>query len=127
MYGGLTMEIHPQLSAIKLVWDSAITEQGVREGFSRVQAQLSESEAPQYIIMDVSTNPQFPLKETTAAALFGPYRHPMLREWLIVGECKQWHFVEQMLYRATNERKMRWFDTLDTAETYIRNQFVRNN
>jgi hypothetical protein len=127
MHGGIIMELQPQLSAIKLVWNSAVTEQGVREGFNRVQAQLTESESPQYIIMDISTNPQFPLKETTAAALFGPYRHPMLLEWLIIGDSEQWHFVEHMLHRATNERKMRWFDTLEAVETYIHNQFVRNN
>ena len=119
MQGGITMETIANLPAIKLVWKARVTGNEVHSIFNHLQAQLSEAEVPHYIVLDLSANPQFPLKETTAAALFGPYRHPMVIEWLVVGSSEYWKLIEQTLASATNERKIRWFDTVDEAADYI--------
>jgi hypothetical protein len=127
MQGGITMEIIPDLPAIKMVWQATVTGHEVRSTFNRLQAQLSEAEVPHYVVLDLSADPQFPLKEATAAALFGPYRHPMAAEWLVIGSSEVWKFVEHTLVLATNERKIRWFKTLDEVTAYIHQRLTYSN
>ena len=127
MQGGITMETIANLPAIKLVWRANVTGNEVHSIFSRLQTQLSEAEVPHYVILDLSANPQFPLKETTAAALFGPYRHPKAIEWLLIGDSEYWQFIEHTLAIATNERKIRWFETVEEAADYIQQRLSYSN
>lgn len=124
MQNGILMKINSQLSAINRVWESEVSDYDVYSVFNPVQSQLSDAASPQYIVMDISSNPKFPLRETITAALFGFYRHPMAAEWLAVGVCEQWKFAEQMLVKATNGRKMRWFRDIAEAEEYIKQRLA---
>jgi hypothetical protein len=127
MPGGIMIETLSNLPAIKMIWQSTVTSQEIRSSFNRLQAQLSEAEVPQYIVLDLTADPQFPLKEATAAALFGPYRHPMAVEWLVIGISENWKFVENTLVLATNERKIRWFSTLEEVTHYIQQRLTYSN
>jgi TctA family transporter len=104
---------------VKMSWSNKVNDQDVRNSFKEINSLLSVSAQPMFVLVDITADPNFPIAATLTGALFGPYRNPNLREWLIVGSNKAAHFIERTLSGATGRTIVRWFDTEADAAAYV--------
>lgn len=110
---------HIDHQTILMVWADVVTPLDVKEAFKEVDAILNKAEQEMFVVVDISTNPNFPLSATISGALFGPYRNPKLREWLIVGSNAMAHSIERTLANIARRSNVRWFTTQAEAYAYV--------
>ena len=91
----------------------------VTDAFKDINHLLNISSEPLFVIVDIRSNPNFPLSATLNGALFGPYRNPVLREWLIIGSNPLAHMIERILSEVTGRKNVRWFTTDADANAYV--------
>ncbi|MBI1276689.1 MAG: hypothetical protein GC179_01040 [Anaerolineaceae bacterium] len=99
---------------IKMTWANKVNDNDVRKSFKEINQILNDSARPMFVMVNIMSDPQFPIGATLTSALFGPYRHPRLQEWLIVGTNRTAQFIERTLAAATGNSNVRWFT--DEAE-----------
>lgn len=102
-------------SAIKMVWAHEVRADDVRPAFEQVVDLLNAASEPLAVLVDITSEPNFPLVETMTQALIGPYQHANLTEWLIVGITTQAHIIEEFLTKVTARENVRWFETESAA------------
>lgn len=121
MINNLTVHAEPVegYPALVMLWEHDIRTEDVQPAYDTVTQHLNASEAPMYVLVDLLKDPQFPLLETISGALWGPYRNPMLKEWLMIGSNNLAHVITRMLMNATRRNNVRWFKSYDEAKTYM--------
>lgn len=106
-------------NAAKMTWQHSVTAKDVRSAFNQLDEMLAESDDDFFVVVNLLSNPNFPLNATVDGALFGPYRNPKLRAWLIVGSNPVARLIERLLAGVTNRRNVLWFDTENEALEYL--------
>lgn len=104
---------------IKMSWSSKVSDGDVRNSFKEINNLLTVAEHPMFVVVDITADPNFPIAATLTGALFGPYRNPNLREWLIIGSNTAAHFIERTLSGATGRVIVRWFETQADVDAYV--------
>lgn len=104
--------------ALKMVWQHDVVEADVAPAFAKISAALDATKRPLYVVVDLLSNPHFPIMTTVQEALV-PYRDPMLKEWLIVGSNWMAKAIESTLARITRHKNVRWFKTEVEALAYL--------
>ena len=117
-----TVSIKPfeELCAVKMIWQHDVKASDVRTAFKDISRQQPCPDEPYYVLVDIRSDPQFPLAETIVSALAGPFRDPQLVEWVIIGSNQTAKLIEHMLTRIAKRANVVWFDTPDEAEDYVR-------
>jgi hypothetical protein len=116
-----TVDVQPieYLPALKMTWQHKVVDKDVIMAFESITAALNNSKKPLYVVVDLLSNPNFPLMVTVQNAL-EPYRHPQLQEWLIVGSNWMAKTIEGTLSKITRHKNVRWFDSEDEALDYMK-------
>jgi hypothetical protein len=106
-------------NALKMIWQRQVIEQDVREAFQVINTCLNEADGQMWVMVDLLSNPNFPLGATIQGALCGPYRNPKLREWLIIGSNPLARVIARTLAGVTGKSNVRWFDTEADGLAYL--------
>jgi hypothetical protein len=109
------LEAYP---ALKMIWEHTVLEADVAPAFRKIMNALDATNRPIYVIVDLLSNPRFPMMVTVQEAL-PCYRDPMMKEWLIVGSNWMAKAIEGTLARITRHKNVRWFSTEAEALTYL--------
>ncbi len=102
-----------------MTWAQVVTTDDVRDGFRAIMAALNASQQPLFVVVDIRSNPRFPVTITIAEAI-DPYRHEHLEAWLIVGQNFLAQSIERVLATMAKRKNVYWFDTLEDAVQYIK-------
>ncbi len=105
-------------NALRMTWQHQVVEPDVRYAFREIVDALEETDEHLYVVVDLLSNPEFPMRVTVVEAL-PAYRHPMLRQWLIVGSNRLAHMVEAVLSGATRRKNVLWFASERDAINHI--------
>lgn len=108
--------------ALLMAWDAHVIPNDVSLAYQQITTELDQSETPKYIIVDLTHNPNMPLSETLQGVLSGPHKHPMLKQWLVIGDHSVGHMVANVLTITTGKGKIAWFDTLENAYDHIKTE-----
>ena len=100
-------------------WNKVIRHGDVERAYKTIQKILDQSGTPQFVIVDLTKNPKMPMTETLLGALRGPYAHPMLNQWLVIGQHRGGQIVAQILSQTTRKRHVVWFNSVDKAERHL--------
>jgi hypothetical protein len=103
---------------IKMMWGQNPTEHDVRKAFHIVNSILSHSPRAMYVLVDITSKPNFPMMTTVKSAYNGPYSNPNMREWLIVGSHRMAQLIEHTLGLMTGIDNVKWFPTEADALNY---------
>jgi hypothetical protein len=101
-------------------WGHLVFRDDVRPAFEQIDRLLDASPDPIYVLVDISSNPQFPLTETVNAAIQGPARHPKLKGWLVVGKSNMAQIIGRSINALTGKRNIQWFETYADALAFVR-------
>ncbi len=118
----VTVEYNDALSSIRMTWQNQVINTDVQNAFEAINTYLQASDKPLYVIVDIRSNPTFPITATLNGALFGPYRSPMLKEWLILGTNPVARIIERTLKSVTGRSNVLWFDADDEVIDYLQKQ-----
>lgn len=110
----------PNLPAATLWWAHSVRRDDVTAAFRDLNGILNSVSEPIYVFVDLRERPNFPLADTLRGALDGPFRHPMLKEWLVIGSSAMAHTIGRMLSSITRRNNIKWFDTQDEAVDYLK-------
>lgn len=104
---------------LMMIWEHAVEKDDVAHAFRDLVDCLDAAPTPMYIVVDLRADPRFPLIETFRAALNGPFRHPNLSEWLVVGANSVARSIGSTLVSVSNRDNIHWFNTLEEALDYL--------
>lgn len=105
--------------ALIMRWPRVIERESIKEAFRTIVSALDASDVPMYVVVDLHANPDFPMTDTIQGAYFGPYRHEMLAEWLVVNTNILGRMIGNTLSSITRRHNIKWFDTMEEALTHL--------
>jgi hypothetical protein len=109
-------------NAVLMTWQRQVQTEDVKVAFSQIMDHLKQKQTPLYVVVDILRNPNFPVGTTITAALLGPYRHPDLAAWLVVGSNWMAKSIERALANVTGRKNVLWFDTMEAALRHLADQ-----
>jgi len=112
-------------AALLMTWAHRVDSRDVHAAFKEIDRRLNESGAANYVVVDLRENPNFPLGATVQAAAFGPYRNPLLEEWLIIGSNPVARTISRILSATTRRSNVRWFDSEAEVHDYLTQKISR--
>jgi hypothetical protein len=118
-------KIQGQESALLMTWEHDVNKDDVAPAFEQITEFLNVAPDTCYVIVDLLENPRFPIVETMRRALSGPYNHPKMGAWLVVGSNQLARQIENFLSTVTGKEKVNWFDTIEDAMTHLNEQTGR--
>jgi hypothetical protein len=115
-----TVSVEPieNYPALKMTWQHTVLDADVVTAFQKIMTALDATNRPLYVVVDLLSNPRFPMMVTVQEAL-PCYRDPMLKEWLVVGSNWMAKAIEGTLARITRHKNVRWFTTEADAIAYL--------
>lgn len=105
--------------AVRMTWQHMVKIDDLQPAFQQVTKALNVSSERMYVIVDLRSDPNFPIVDTVMGALRGPFRNPNLEEWLVICGNRAARMIGNMLTKATRRENIRWFDTIESAMTYL--------
>jgi len=108
---------------VAMIWEHTVDQDDVARAFRDLMECLDAAPTPMYVIVDLRADPHFPLIETFRGALNGPFRHPMLSEWLVVGANSVARSIGGALVAVSNRENIRWFHTYEQALDYLAGRY----
>lgn len=112
------LSAHPH--HVLMTWEQHILINDVREAFRSILQMLNEADHPVFVVVDIRSNPRFPVTQTIAEAI-EPYRHERAIGWLIVGHNLLARSIERVLAAITQRHVVTWFADLESAINHIEN------
>ncbi len=117
-----TVRVEPvdgSLNAYRLIWEERVHEADVPAAFHALTAILDKAAAPVHVLVDLSRNPNIPLAATTQETLSGPFRHPRMGEWLVVGTNWRAKMVADVITKVGLRTNIHWFDAEADALAFL--------
>lgn len=118
-------KIQGHKNALLMRWEHDVNKEDVSPAFEEITAFLNISPEKCYVVVDLLQNPRFPMVETMRRALSGPYDHPKMEAWLVVGSNQLARQIENFLSTVTGKKNVYWFDTIEDAMTHLKQQTGR--
>lgn len=112
--------------ALWMIWSHQVNRQDVNPAFRELVNLLNQARGPLRVVVDLRQNPQFPLNETLTGALSGPFRHPHLAEWLMIGSSPMAQAIARALSAVTLRRNLLWFESEAEVFAYLEAQGARH-
>jgi hypothetical protein len=107
------------VAVIGMIWRKDVLDRDVQAAFVRINQYLNELPAPVYVLVDIRCSPHFPLITTIKGALSGPFTHPHLLAWLIVGKNSMAQVIEHTLSTFTGRHNVLWFTDMASVSDYL--------
>lgn len=102
-----------------MTWDALPDLSDVQPAFAVINAKLAATNAAIYVIVDIRSQPNFPVTQTISEAL-APYRHENLAAWLVVGTNTLARSISFVLSRLTRRQNVLWFKEMEAALQHIK-------
>lgn len=118
-------KIQGHKNALLMSWEHDVNKEDVAPAFDEITEFLNINPDPCYVVVDLLQNPRFPMVETMRRALAGPYDHPKMQAWLVVGSNRLARQIENFLSTVTGKKNVYWFDTVDEAMAHLHEQTGR--
>ncbi len=107
-------------NAVRMAWQRRVDVGDIEAAFREVLRLLDDAEAPVHFVIDIASNPSFPLLTTIQGVLSGPFAHPALGECLVIGASDMAHVFARTLDRMSVRKPVRWFASAEYALDYLR-------
>ncbi|MEO0594637.1 MAG: hypothetical protein AAF126_00840 [Chloroflexota bacterium] len=113
------LEFIPQQQVIKLTLAEHVVHSDMQRAMSSILVHLEESHDKHFIVVDMTKNNVLSVQATVSSAFFGPYGHPNVAQWLIVGHHPIGKRISRQLIGWTGESRFTWFDDTASCLKYI--------
>ena len=104
-------------NALRMRWDSKPVARDVRSAFGHIMDVLGKVDKPVNIIVDIQSDPQFPLGATITGGSRA-HIHRQMGYWLVIGENHLAKVIANTMARVA-QRKILWFSTEGEAMAHL--------
>lgn len=111
-------------NVVKMIWQHDVNEADVLPAFYALTQRLNRTVEPLYVVMDLQARPKFPMAETITGAMSGPFGHPKLAYWLMIGTSRPARIIENVLTQVTRHRNTAWFNSLEEVHEFLQTKGV---
>jgi hypothetical protein len=108
---------HP--NALRLNWERWVVEADVRPTFHELTHYLDEAFAPVNVLVDLTSDPRLPLQTTISETISGPFMHPNMGMWLVVGTNQRAQIVANVITLVGLRDSIRWFESEAEALAFL--------
>lgn len=115
----VTVTAVPNHHALVLRWAAWINEFDVPAAFHEMTAALDRASLPLHVIVDLTQNPNLPLATTISETVSGPFMHPMMGQWLVVGSNRRAEIVARTVTAIGLRTNINWFDDMAEAMAFL--------
>lgn len=115
----VSLEHYHGVVHLRVTWTGNVDGTAINTTFRDLQAYLDAARNPLPILFDMSQCTRFSAPDALRGALFGPFRHPMLDEWLVISADALARNVGRVLMNVTGINNIRWFFTHEQAYTHL--------
>lgn len=115
----VNVEFSTEYHALWMHWERGATGRDVQGAYREIGAYLDTVDIATCVIVDLRQNLYMPIKETLTGALFGPYNHPKLGAWLVIGANAFAESVATTLSGITKQEKVHWFQNETAVLAYL--------
>lgn len=112
----VTVEYSDEFKALWMGWGKGATGRDVQNAYREISAYLETLDESICIVVDLRENIYMPVRETLTGALLGPYKHPMVGAWLVIGANAFAQNVAIMLKGVTKQDMVVWCE--DEVEVF---------
>lgn len=106
-------------SHLKMVWPRMVEPVDVTVAFRDIVLCLNEASAPVHIMVDIRQDPNFPMQATIFEALNGPFKHPKMGQWLVLGNSSKARAIANVLSKIGRRNSIHWFEDEDRALRFL--------
>ena len=100
---------HPD--ALWLRWAPYVAEADIRPAFHELTRRLDEAHSPVQVLVDLRQNPRLPLQTTIFETMNGPFLHPNMGLWLVVGTNPRAEIIATVITRVGRMDSILWYKT----------------
>ena len=111
-------------NVIQMTWQQQVVEEDVQAAFGSITQYLAQTLEPIYVIVDLVAKPNFPMATTISEALRGPFGHPQLAGWVIVGGNRAASVIEKVLSNITRRKNVYWVENYADAKAFLRTRGI---
>ena len=97
--------------ALWMIWDRWPAEAAVTRACESMVAHMDAADQPVHVLVDLRSNPNFPMRVTVMDVLEGPARHCKMGDWLVIGANRLAKVIGSVVSRVTRRENIRWYDT----------------
>lgn len=115
----VSLEHYHGVVHLRVTWTGSVDGTAINTTFRDLQSYLDAARNPLPIVFDMSQCTRFSAPDALRGALFGPFRHPLVDEWLIIGADALARNVGRVLTNVTGIDNIRWFFTHEQAYTHL--------
>ena len=95
--------------ALKMRWEKSPTVEDVHAAFDEINTVLNSASQKVWIVVDISSDPNFPLSATLPRASQA-HRHENMGDWLVIGQNTIAKFIGATISTLSSS-KVIWFDS----------------
>lgn len=115
----ITVEPIAGCNILKMTWGAEIDEHDIAVAFRAVASELRKAQQPIHVIVDISSNPRFPMQTVISETLGGLFNQPQMGTWVVVGVSRAAHIVTNVLNRLGHRDKVFRFATEEEALSHL--------
>lgn len=112
-------------NAYWLIWDAEVSVEDVAPAFRQLTAALDAASSAVHVMVDLRSDPHLPLAATTQETLAGPFRHPRMGEWLVIGTNWRAEVVANVISKVGLRMNIRWYATEEDALNHLKELATR--
>ncbi len=106
---------------LHMLFQHHITEDDLRAAFQEITLYLDHTADPLYVIVDLRARPNFLISATIDGALQGPFRHPRLAAWLMLGHSRRGRVIANVMCNIAKRRNVLWFSSEEDTSQFLNN------
>jgi len=115
----ITVEPINGYDILQMTWGPQVEEHDIAVAFRTIASFLKQSTQRIDVIVDISSNPHFPMQTVISETLGGPFNHPQMGMWVVVGVSRAAHIVANVLSRLGSRDRVFRFATQQEALSYL--------
>lgn len=104
---------------LHMLFQHHITEDDLRAAFQTITLHLDNTAQPLYVIVDLRARPNFLISATIDGALQGPFKHPKLGGWLILGHSRRGRVIANVMCNIAKRRNVFWFSSAEDTTHFL--------
>jgi hypothetical protein len=109
-------------NTLLMTWQQDVRLGDVSNAFKAINSTLDNTDNLLYVIVDIRSQPKFPMAETIFAAVRGPYRHPKMAAWLVIGDNRVARMIGTTVSNIARRNNIEWFESMQSALDSIGHQ-----
>lgn len=118
-HNSVTVEQIEDFPLVRMNCQTIVEAHELKQAYLDVMEVVKHSEHSLYFMLDLSNQPNIPIREIMNGALAGSYTDSKVAKWILIGQSDTSRSIANSLFFVTGEHKVVWFENEAGAFHYL--------